>query len=197
LRDLRALADEFSVLLIADEVYTGLGRTGRWLACEHDDVLPDVVALGKALGGGFPISACAGRREVMEAWGPSSGEALHTQTHLGNPLGCALALCVLQHIEADGLVERSAALGERLVDRLGSDLGPDVVEVRGRGLMLGIELRSPERAFEVGDAALERGWILLGEGADGRVLALTPPLNIDERVLDGAADVLVELLSAR
>lgn len=194
LRDLRALADEFEVLLIADEVYTGLGRTGHWLACQHEDVLPDVVALGKALGGGFPISACAGRQAVMEAWGPSQGEAIHTQTHLGNPLGCAIALCVLQHLEADALIDRAAALGGRLQLRLAEDLGRDAVEVRGRGLMIGIELQSPERAYAVADAALELGWILLGEGADGRVLALTPPLNIDEQVLDGAADALVGLL---
>jgi acetylornithine/succinyldiaminopimelate/putrescine aminotransferase len=81
---LREVADETGALLIADEVYTGVGRTGRWLACEHEGVVPDVVALGKALGGGLPLSACAGRPEVMRRWPASRGEALHTSTHLGN-----------------------------------------------------------------------------------------------------------------
>ncbi len=194
---LRELADEFDVLLIADEVYTGFGRTGTWLACEHDDVLPDVVALGKALGGGFPISACAGRREVMARWGASNGEALHTSTHLGNPLGCALALRVLEQLERRALPQRACELGAQLVARLEGGLAgrPGVVEVRGRGLMIGIELDSGARAARVVDQALLSGWILLGEGADGRVLSLTPPLGIGQDVLDGAADRLVELLS--
>lgn len=195
--ELRELADRFDALLIADEVYTGLGRTGRWLATEHEGVFPDVVALGKALGGGFPISACVGRRHVMDAWGASSGEALHTSTHLGNPLGCALALEVLQRIERDELLARADRLGKRLLARLARELAgvPSVREVRGRGLMLGIELDSPERADRVIGDALRSGWILLGEGYDGRVLSLTPPLTIAERLLDGAADRLVELLS--
>lgn len=198
LPELRALADEFSVLLIADEVYTGLGRTGTWLACEHEGVSPDLVALGKALGGGFPISACVGRREVMERWGPSSGEALHTHTHLGNPLGCALALVVLETIERDGLVERSRELGARVLERLARELAGNshVVDVRGRGLLLGIELTDEALASSVIDDALDSGWILLGEGPGGRTLALTPPLTIDEAVLDGGVTRLVELLSA-
>jgi 4-aminobutyrate aminotransferase/(S)-3-amino-2-methylpropionate transaminase len=194
---LRELADEHGALLIADEVYTGLGRTGKWLACEHDGVLPDVVALGKILGGGFPLSACVGRRSVMEAWGASTGEALHTSTHLGNPLGCAIALRVLELIESQGLVERAARVGERVRGVLEERLRnvPGVVQVRGRGLMLGVELVDAKRADAVITAALREGWILLGEG-DGRVLSLTPPLTIDEHVLDGAVDRLVELLTA-
>ena len=194
---LRVLADDAGALLIADEVYTGLGRTGSFLACEHDGVLPDVVALGKALGGGFPISACVGRREVMEAWGTSTGEALHTSTHLGNPLGCALALEVLTRIERDGLVARAARTGVHLLTRLRHGLAgaPAVVDVRGRGLMIGIELDSGARADETIAAALRSGWILLGEGEDGRVLSLTPPLTIDEALLHGAVDRLVELLA--
>ncbi len=194
---LRAMADDTGALLIADEVYTGLGRTGSFLACGHDDVLPDVVTLGKALGGGFPISACVGRRAVMEAWGTSTGEALHTSTHLGNPLGCALAIEVLARIGRDGLVARAGRLGASLLARLQHDLAaaPAVVDVRGRGLMIGIELDTGARADLAIAEALRSGWILLGEGEDGRVLSLTPPLTIDEALLDGAAERLVELLS--
>ena len=195
---LRALADEFELLLIADEVYTGVGRTGSFTACETEGVLPDLIALGKALGGGFPISACAGRPRVMEAWGPSSGEALHTSTHLGNPVGCAQALRVLEIVERDGLAARAARLGSDLLERLRAGLSgaPGVVDVRGRGLLVGIELDTSERADDAVRSALSRGWILLGEGPEGRVLALTPPLTVPEELLDGAAACLVELLTA-
>ena len=197
LAELRALADQHDVLLVADEVYTGLGRCGSWLACQEDGVLPDVVALGKGLGGGFPISACAGRTAVMERWGASQGEALHTSTHLGNPLGCALALRVLECLEREALPQRAAKLGGALRDRLRCELGdaPDVVEVRGRGLMIGIELASAERAARAVGEALARGWLLVAEGTAGQVLSLTPPLTIEPEQLDGAADLLVELLS--
>lgn len=197
LSGLRELADRHGALLVFDEVYTGWGRTGRWLACEHEGVLPDVVALGKALGGGFPLSACAGRREVMERWGAARGEALHTSTHLGNPLGCAIALAVIGELESARLLERAETLGRHALARLRGELAeaPGVREVRGRGLLIGVELDEPERADRAVRAALERGLILLGEGADGRVLSLTPPLNIDPGVLDGALDTLVGLLS--
>lgn len=196
---LRELADGAGALLIADEVYTGLARTGHWLACEHDGVIPDVVALGKGLGGGFPISACAGRPHVMERWGRSSGEAVHTSTHLGNPLGCAMALCVLQRIERDDLVARAAKLGARALARLNDGLRatPDVVDVRGRGLLLGIELASADTAERVVADALQSGWILLPEGPDARVLALSPALTIPEPLLERAIDWLLERLNTR
>ena len=195
---LREIADQSGALLIFDEVYTGLGRTGHWLACEAEGVLPDVVALGKALGGGFPISACAGRRDVMARWGASTGEALHASTHIGNPLGCAVALRVLELLERDDLPSRAARLGARARVRLERELGSaaGVVDVRGRGLMLGIELDTRRRADAVVRRALAAGWILLAEGPDARVLSLTPPLVISESILDSALDLLVELLAA-
>jgi 4-aminobutyrate aminotransferase/(S)-3-amino-2-methylpropionate transaminase len=197
LAELRAIADRAGILLICDEVYTGLGRTGAWLASEHEGVVPDIVALGKALGCGFPISACVGRPEVMRAWGEAQGEAVHTSTHLGNPLGCALAHLVLQILERDALAERARTLGEHALLHLRAELAgaPGVVEVRGRGLMLGIERETREAANRAVRGALESGWILLGEGDDGRVLSLTPPLTIAEDVLDGGLNRLVELLS--
>jgi len=198
LRGLRDLADELGILLIFDEVYSGFGRTGRMLACEHDGVLPDVVTLGKALGAGLPISACAGRPAVMQRWGKSSGEAIHTSTHLGSPLGCAVGIRVLELIQSEGLIERAGTLGERALARLQAGLAgvPGVRDVRGRGLMLGVELDDPERAFGICEAALERGWILLGEGRDGEVISMTPALNVPESLLDAGVDCLVELLSS-
>jgi 4-aminobutyrate aminotransferase/(S)-3-amino-2-methylpropionate transaminase len=197
LGELRRIADETGALLVFDEVYTGLGRTGEWLACEHDGVLPDVVALGKALGGGFPISACAGRPDVMRAWGASTGEAIHTSTHLGNPLGCAVALRVLERLERDGLVKRARELGAEALARLerGAGAATGVVEVRGRGLLLGVELDSPARAARVARGALDSGWIVLREGDDGRVLSLTPPLTIRSELLFRGLDRLAALLA--
>ncbi len=194
---LREIADEAGALLVLDEVYTGLGRTGRMLACEHDGVRPDVVALGKALGGGFPISACAGRPEVMSAWGASAGEAIHTSTHLGNPLGCAIALAVLRAIERDGLVARAAEVGARALARLEKRARrcPGVVDVRGRGLLLGVELDRPERATRVAHDLLALGWIVGREGDDGRVIALSPPLNAPETLLERGIDALAERLA--
>ena len=195
LSDLRRIADEAGVLLIADEVYTGLGRTGHWLACEAEGVLPDVVALGKALGGGFPISACAGRPEVMRRWGASSGEALHTSTHQGNPVGCAMALAVLEVLEREQLIERVRTAGAAALERLERDLAgcSSVVEIRGRGFMIGIELDSPASAQRVTEAALRSGWILIGESEDLRVLSLTPALSIPDSLLESGLDRIVEL----
>jgi 4-aminobutyrate aminotransferase/(S)-3-amino-2-methylpropionate transaminase len=180
-----------------DEIYTGLGRTGRWLACEEEGIVPDLITLGKGLGGGFPISACVGRSEIMQKWGPSTGEAIHTSTHLGNPLGCALALKVLEVLARDRLLERARHLGKHALERLERELRPcpGVRDVRGRGLLLGIELDQPARAARVVREALSSGWILLAEGPDARVLSLTPPLTISESLLERAIDHLVELLS--
>ena len=113
---LRKLCDEFGALLIPDEIYTGFGRTGKWFACEHAAVAPDLICLGKALTGGFPLSACVGRADLMDAaWPPSKGEALHTSTFLGNPVGCAMALAQIAEIEKLKLPERAAELGEFLL----------------------------------------------------------------------------------
>ncbi|MFQ5512830.1 MAG: aspartate aminotransferase family protein [Myxococcota bacterium] len=193
---LREIADQTGALLIADEVYTGLCRTGPWLACEHESVVPDLVTLGKGLGAGFPISACVGRSEIMSCWEPSRGDAIHTSTHLGNPLGCALGLRVLEILERERIHERVAGLGAHLRDRLESEVRkrPGVRDVRGRGLMHGIELEDPKRAAAIVHEALRRGWILLADGPRASVLTLTPPLTIAEPVLDAAVDLLLELL---
>ena len=106
---LRKLCDEYGALLILDEIYTGFGRTGKWFACEHSGVIPDLICLGKALTGGFPLSACVGRADLMDAaWPPSTGEAIHTSTFLGHPVGCAMALAQIKEISRLKLCERSA-----------------------------------------------------------------------------------------
>src|SRR5476651_1657761 len=117
---LRKLCDEHGALLILDEIYTGFGRTGKWFACEHSGVIPDLICLGKALTGGFPLSACVGRADLMDAaWPASTGEAIHTSTFLGHPVGCAMALAQISEIEKLNLPERAAELGKYLLELLG------------------------------------------------------------------------------
>jgi 4-aminobutyrate aminotransferase/(S)-3-amino-2-methylpropionate transaminase len=193
---LRALCDAEGWLLIADEVYTGFGRTGAWFACEHEGVRPDLLCVGKGLASGMPISACIGRAEVMDAWPASRGEALHTQTFLGHPPACAAALASLAVLEEEKLVERAAEVGAHALARLRSataGLGA-VAEVRGRGLLVGVECAGPEIARAALEGLLGRGVIALAAGDDARVIAISPPLSIGRDALDFALDALVETL---
>lgn len=197
LRALRRLCDAEGWVLVADEIFTGCGRTGRFFACEREGVVPDVLCIGKGLASGMPISACVGRAEVMDAWPLSRGEALHTQTFLGHPPSCAAALASLAALDQEGLVARSEALGAEALELLGrraADL-PGVKEVRGLGLMLGIECDAPERAARAVGRALRRGLILLPSGHDGRVLSITPPLTIERAVFLAALEELCACLA--
>lgn len=185
-------------LLVADEVFTGMGRAGSLLASAG---AADLVCLGKALGGGLPLSACCGPQEVMDAWPASSGEAVHTETFLGHPLCCAAGLGFLEVLEEEDLVDRARRLGERALRRLQEALaGCDrVAGVRGRGLMLGVELTGgtpPGSGLgaRVAERALERGLIVLPAGESGQVVELTPPATIAEPELDRGLDVLAEVV---
>ena len=197
LRELRELCDRESWLLVVDEVYTGFGRTGRWFACEEEAVVPDLLCVGKGLAAGMPLSACVGRAELMDRWPPSQGESLHTQTFLGHPPGCAAALASLAVIEEEKLVLRSAETGARALAKLRARLAgaAGVREVRGRGLLLGIECDAPERAARACAGALARGVIALVSGDDGRVVSLTPALCIDPDLLASCLDVIAEELA--
>jgi 4-aminobutyrate aminotransferase-like enzyme len=197
LRELRAFCSERGYLLIADEIYTGFGRTGKLFACEHEAVIPDLLCVGKGLTGGMPLSACVGREEVMRAWPTSRGEALHTQTFLGHPPSCAAALANLCVIEEEGLPERAGWLGEEALSYLRDALGdhPEVKEVRGLGLMQGIVLAQPERCVEACRSALHRGVIVLPSGPHGEVLSITPALNIDREIFFAALDSICEAIS--
>ena len=201
---LRRVCDEHQALLVVDEIYTGMGRTGRWFACEHWGVVPDVICLGKALTGGFPLSACVGRADLMDAaWPPSSGEAIHTSTFLGHPVGCAMALAQIREIESRQLVERSAELGELLLTFLGA-LSPRasslVLFPRGLGLLAGLEVRLPdgspatEVVLRTLKDLLKRGFIFLPEGEHANVVAFTPPLTIAADQLKAAVDALAAVL---
>jgi 4-aminobutyrate aminotransferase/(S)-3-amino-2-methylpropionate transaminase len=194
LSDLSGQCERRSALLIVDEVLTGLGRTGALFASVTQGARPDLLCLGKALGGGLPVSACLGRAEVMGAWGDPASEALHTGTFFGNPLGCAAALATLDVIEQDGLCERAARVGSWLLAQLVARIGGRVRAVRGVGLMLGIELASGAQGLRLVRALLERGYITLPAGNDARVVSLTPPLTIGEALLETFLDALDEAL---
>jgi 4-aminobutyrate aminotransferase-like enzyme len=204
---LRKLCDEFGVLLILDEIYTGFGRTGKWFACEHSGVAPDLICLGKALTGGFPLSACVGRADLMDAaWPASRGEAIHTSTFLGHPVGCAMALAQIAEIEKLKLPERAAELGGFLLAELQSfqsEISNLKFEIhaRGLGLMAGVELRrhdgSPAtvETFTAVKTLLQRGYIFLPEGEHGNVISFTPPLTITKAQLAKAIAALKEVLT--
>ena len=205
LASMRQLCYRHGVLLIVDEIYTGLGRTGAPFVCAEEGVVPDLLVVGKSLGGGVPISACVGRPEVMEAWGASRGEAIHTSTFLGHPLGAAAALATLAVVEQEGLVERSRTLGAwwaRELREAFADL-PNVREVRGRGLMLGVALQRPDGALWRGGGVaamqglLQRGFLVAPAGIEGEVISLSPPLVVTEAQLRAATDALLQWLSER
>ncbi len=190
LTDLAALCRRHGVLFIADEVFTGFGRTGQRFAVDHEGVRPDLLCCGKALAGGLPLAATIGRAEVMEGW-RTDGEALHTATHLANPVACACACAVLDLLEDGELARRARALGALLARRLARFNEFSVVsEVRGRGLLWGIEVDHRDTAYAWTGAALQQGLLVLAGGPNATVLQLCPPLTITHRQLLAALDVL-------
>ena len=191
---LRSLADEAGVLLVVDEIWTGMGRTGVMLA--SDPIVPDVLCLGKGLGGGLPISACVGRARVMEAWGGHGGTRIHTGTHFGSPPACAAALATLEAIRARDLPARARALGETWRAELRQACG-DAAGVRGAGLMVGVTLSDAAEALAVARALLARGFIVLTGGSSGNALTLSPPLTIEPDLLSAFATTLGEVVRAR
>jgi ornithine--oxo-acid transaminase len=187
---LRRLCTERGVLLIFDEVQSGLGRTGAWFAFEHEAARPDGLILGKALGGGvLPVSAFLARREVMEVFTPGS----HGSTFGGNPLAAAVGLEALRVIEEEGLVERSRVLGEHMLGRLRDLRSPVLTAVRGRGLWVGAEI-DPNfgTAREACERLLAKG--VLSKETHGTVIRLAPPLVIARDDLDEALDRFEDVL---
>ncbi|TWB15056.1 ornithine--oxo-acid transaminase [Nitrospirillum amazonense] len=192
LKDVRAACDRAGILMILDEIQSGLGRTGRWFAHQHEGIVPDGLCLGKALGGGvLPVSAFVARRDVIDVFDPGS----HGSTFGGNPLAAAVGLEALAVIEDEGLVQRSAALGAHLMDRLRGLNSPLIRDIRGLGLWVGLEI-DPARATarQVVEDWMRRG--VLSKETHDTVVRLAPPLMIAPEDLDWAVDRLAETLSA-
>jgi acetylornithine/N-succinyldiaminopimelate aminotransferase len=191
LTELRELCHANGSLLICDEVQTGIGRTGKLFASEHEDVRPDIVTLGKGLGGGFPVAAFLCTDEVAQTAQPGD----HGTTYGGNPLACAAANAVLRVVEEEKLVDRAASLGEKLASRLAAfaEENADRVEgTRGKGLLQGLLLREPERAAKLPRRALEKGVVL--NVTAGNVVRFFPALNIPEDELWEAVDRVFALI---
>jgi 4-aminobutyrate aminotransferase/(S)-3-amino-2-methylpropionate transaminase len=192
LKALGELAHARGLLLVVDEIYTGLGRAGATLLSRSMRCDADLICLGKGLGGGFAISACLGREEVMAAWGDPASEAIHTSTFLGNPPACAAALATLAEMARCDAGALACERGERLRRALAGLPG---IRLRGAGLLLGVELDSPgqqrpERVLAMTRALLERGFIVLPAGAPASVLCLTPPLCLTDAQIEAFASAL-------
>ncbi len=195
LSELASRARAAGALLVADEIWTGVGRSGALVRSVAAGGVPDIICLGKGLGASFPISACIGRGSVMAAWA-RGGSVVHTSTHAGAPLGCAAALATLAEVRSSDLAERATALGGRLVGALADALrgSSRVSAVRGEGLMVGVALDAPGAAAQLAGALLAEGYVTTLGGAAAEVLVLTPPLTIDERVLHGVVDAVARAL---
>ena len=190
LAEVAAICKERNVLLVVDEIQTGLGRTGKLFACDHEGVQPDAYVLGKALSGGFyPVSAVVARREVLDVFDPGS----HGSTYGGNPLGCAVAREALRVILDEDLVGRSAELGSWFLRELALISHPGIVEVRGIGLLAGIELRSPARPY---CERLQRMGMLCKETHD-QVIRIAPPLVVGRDDLEWALGQLRTVFADR
>ncbi|MDZ5607073.1 ornithine aminotransferase [Bacillus pseudomycoides] len=177
-----------NVLFVADEIQTGLGRTGKVFACDWDNVTPDMYILGKALGGGvFPISCVAANRDILGVFEPGS----HGSTFGGNPLACAVSIASLEVLEEEKLTERSLQLGEKLVGQLKEINNPMITEIRGKGLFIGIELNEPARPYC--EKLKEAG--LLCKETHENVIRIAPPLVISEEDLEWAFEKIKAVLS--
>lgn len=195
---LAELARRHGALLVADEIWTGVGRAGAWVRSVADGVTPDILCLGKALGGGLPISACIAPAAIMEGW-TRHGEVVHTSTHAGAPLACAAALATLTELRDGDHIARAAALGDELRAKLVVELetlGDVARDVRGRGMMIGLELRDAATAQRLVAGLLDRGYLAITGGVDGATLTLTPALTIARAHLLGLVDAVREILAA-
>ncbi|MEQ6375439.1 ornithine--oxo-acid transaminase [Bacillaceae bacterium S4-13-56] len=187
LKEASELCKENNVLFIADEIQAGLARSGKMFACEWEDVDPDILILGKALGGGvFPISCVVANQKILGVFNPGS----HGSTFGGNPLACAVSIASLEVIEEENLAERSLELGNYMLDELKKIHNPKIKEVRGRGLFIGVELTEPARGYC--EELKEKG--LLCKETHENVIRFAPPLIIEKEDLDWALDRIREVL---
>ncbi|MFZ0074803.1 ornithine--oxo-acid transaminase [Exiguobacterium sp. s192] len=187
LKDAQDVCKEHNVLLVSDEIQSGLGRSGKWFASDWDEVTPDMYILGKALGGGvFPISCVAANRDILNVFNPGS----HGSTFGGNPLACAVSVASLEVLEEEKLPERSLELGTYFMNRLKEIDNPLIKDVRGRGLFIGVELTEAARPYC--EALKEKG--LLCKETHDTVIRFAPPLVITKEELDWAFERIEQVL---
>lgn len=188
LQGIRRICDEHGILMVVDEIQTGMGRTGKLFACDHEDVVPDLITIAKALGNGFPIGALLAREHIAAAFVPGS----HGSTFGGNPLACAAALAAVQTILEEGVIDNSRDVGGYFLSRLLllQQKYPVIREVRGKGLMIGVEMTSPCAPLVL--KCMEKG--LLINCTNGNILRFVPPLILTRYDVDKALQILDEAL---
>jgi 4-aminobutyrate aminotransferase len=199
IQGLRQICDQYGILLIADEVQTGFGRTGKFFAMEHFGVTPDIMVMAKGLASGLPLSGIAARQEIMQKWHPGS----HGGTYGGNALACAAAVATIRAIQEDGLVENAARLGHLLKSELDGVRSRQraIGDVRGLGMMIGVELLDADGGPDamlckrVLAGCRERGLLLLNCGSYDNVVRFIPPLVADEQQIGQAVRVFEEALN--
>jgi 4-aminobutyrate aminotransferase/(S)-3-amino-2-methylpropionate transaminase len=191
---LKRRCEKNGALLIVDEIFTGVGRCGAWWRSVEDGVVPDVICMGKALGGGLPVSACIASEDVMSSWGAPDREAIHTGTFYGDPLGSAAALATIDLIEREQLVHVAGKRGDAFAAALRESRLAGVSEVRHAGLMLGLELEAPKKALTVTRLLLERGYLVLPAGTNADVIQLAPPVAVSGPQLEGFVAALRDVL---
>lgn len=187
LKGLRRLCDKYKVLLIFDEVQTGIGHTGKWFACEHAGVSPDIVTVAKGIASGLPLGACLAKAEIMAKWPPGA----HGSTFGGNPVCCAAAIATLQVIREEKLLVHTTRLGNYLKRELQK---LPVKEVRGLGLMLGVDFGNSELVKKIINSCLAKRLVLISTGGDGTVIRFIPPLNVTKQQIDLALKIFSSAL---
>lgn len=195
LQALGALAREASAVFVVDEIWTGLGRAGDTWVSVAEGAEPDLICVGKGLGGGLPLSACIGRAEIMAAWGDAPQEVVHTATFHGSPLACRTGTALLDTLAREPLGARALTVGDAFRHKLRDALSPAVAtSVHGRGLLVGVTLAGEGAAFRAMRALLAEGYLVLTGGTAHDTLTLTPALTIDEALLDGFVDTLARIV---
>ncbi len=190
LKEVYSLCRQNNILFIADEIQTGLGRTGKRFCVEHEGIVPDVFILGKALGGGLlPISAVVSNRDILGQYTPGT----HGSTFGGNPLACAVARVALKILVKDGLIERSHQLGNKVLEKLKNVDAPEIKEIRGKGLLIGIEMKPEANGARRYCEALAQKGVLCKETHE-HVIRIAPPLNIEETLLWKGVDTVIQTI---
>lgn len=199
--ELKEIASAHGMLLIADEIQSGFCRTGKMFAIEHENVVPDIMLMAKAMAGGMPLSAFVASREITEQWAP----ARHGSTFGGNPVSCAASLATIEVLQEERLAERAAKLGHEMMMRLQrfAQGRQHIGEVRGRGLMIGIEFNRPDGeasrpvAKHIMQRCLERKLLVINCGDHGQVIRLMPPLNMSDAEAEKACEILEESMDIK
>lgn len=196
LKGLRQLCDKNNILLIFDEVQTGMGHTGKWFACEHASVTPDIMTIAKGIASGLPLGACVASKEIMAKWSPGA----HGSTFGGNPVSCAAAIATLEVIRKEKLLQNTAKLGKYLFEEL-SKLKTKyshsilIKDVRGLGLMLGVDFGDNAPVKKIMNYCLAHGLVLIATGGDGTVIRFIPALNVTKAQIDQALKIFSDALA--